>query len=155
MLGSDHGAIAADSYLRDATPIPAVVLPATPSMHVPHKHELEDEVDAAAILAAARESSPVDPLCSGITEDGVLVPPPKDKSLGPAAQYPYLRGDMISCRVGGPRLYDLLQELDLDEFGVVAWSIVDREEEIYDLEDLRDEDKVMLALWNRWSLLNR
>ena len=97
----------------------------------------------------------LDPLCSGITADGKLIPPPKDKMLGPAAYYPYLRLGNVSCRPGGPYLYDLLNELDLKDFGVLAWSITDREEEIFELEDVQDEDKVMLALWNRWISLNR
>ena len=43
----------------------------------------------------------------------------------------------------------------MDEFGIMSWAIIDREEEIFELEDVRDEDKVMLALWNRWIMLNR
>jgi hypothetical protein len=57
--------------------------------------------------------------------------------------------------VGGPRLYDLLNKLPLDEFGVLAWVILDREEEIFDIDNVRDEDKVMQALWFRWIFLNR
>lgn len=102
-------------------------------------------------------------------------PPPHDK-LGPAAQYPYLGyqdkiGEMMavpgkdepedtyhqsySCRPGGPRIYDLLNTLDMERFGVFSWLIVDREEEIYEIDDVRDEDKVMVVLWNRWIFLNR
>lgn len=62
---------------------------------------------------------------------------------------------MYSCRIGGPKLYDILSTLSLDKFGVLAWSIVEREEELFELDDVRDEDKVMLALWNRWIMLNR
>lgn len=43
----------------------------------------------------------------------------------------------------------------MDEFGVMSWEIVHREEELFEMEDVRDEDKVMLALWNRWIMLNR
>jgi hypothetical protein len=62
---------------------------------------------------------------------------------------------MYSCRVGGPRLYDLLNTLPLDKFGVLAWVILDREEEIFEIDNVRDEDKVMQALWFRWIFLNR
>ena len=128
-----------------------------PSVSVPlirPKRE-RDEIDLSALLVAREEEPAEDPLCSGVTEDGTLIPPPKENKLGPAAHHPFLRNGMISCRPGGPRLYDILNELPMDDFGVLAWSIIDREEEIYELEDIRDEDKVVLALWNRWIMLNR
>lgn len=88
---------------------------------------------------------------------GRPTPPPRSDPLGPAAQYPYLpeSNDIYSCRVGGPRLYDLLNTLPLDEFGVLAWVILDKEEEIFEIDNVRDEDKVMQALWFRWIFLNR
>lgn len=63
--------------------------------------------------------------------------------------------EVYSCRIGGPRIYDLLNELSLDEFGLMSWAIVDREEELFEMDDVRDEDKVMLALWNRWIMLHK
>lgn len=87
---------------------------------------------------------------TGLTEDGHLAPPPQDAKYGPAAEPP-----LSSCRPGGPRLLDLLKELPLEPFGVLAWSIVDREEDLFEQDDLPDEDKVMLALWNRWIMFNR
>ncbi|EKM49415.1 uncharacterized protein PHACADRAFT_201677 [Phanerochaete carnosa HHB-10118-sp] len=81
---------------------------------------------------------------TGITETGELVPPPEANPLRPAAEPP-----LELCRPGGPRIYDLLNELLLEPYGILAWSIVDREEEIYKLADVLDEDKVMMALWNR------
>lgn len=88
---------------------------------------------------------------------GMPTPPPRPDPLGPSAQYPYLQESdgFYSCRVGGPRLYDLLSKLPLDKFGVLAWVILDREEEIFDIDNVRDEDKVMQALWFRWIFLNR
>ncbi|KIK41670.1 hypothetical protein CY34DRAFT_193961 [Suillus luteus UH-Slu-Lm8-n1] len=88
---------------------------------------------------------------------GMPTPPPRPDPLGPSAQYPYLleSDGIYSCRVGGPRLYDLLNKLPLDKFGVLAWVILDREEEIFDIDNVRDEDKVMQALWFRWIFLNR
>lgn len=82
-------------------------------------------------------------------------PPPQDTPLGPAAQYPYIPADEYSCRPGGPKIYDLLNSLPLEPFGVLSWMIVDREEELFELDDVRDEDKVMMALWNRWIILHR
>ena len=87
---------------------------------------------------------------TGITSDGKLIPPPKHAKYGAAAEPP-----LHSCRPGGPRLYDLLNELPMEPFGVLAWSITHREEEIFEHEDISDEDKVVMALWNRWIMLNR
>ena len=66
-----------------------------------------------------------------------------------------LKPPLESCRPGGARIYDLLNEESLDRFGILAWSIVDREEEIYEHSDLTDGDKAILALWNRWIFFNR
>ncbi|KAJ3733011.1 hypothetical protein DFJ43DRAFT_272692 [Lentinula guzmanii] len=90
-------------------------------------------------------------------------PPPADNPLGPAARYPYLPatsddGKIViqySCRAGGPYLYDLLDLLPLDEFGVLSWLVLDREAEIFENEDISDESKVMHALWSRWIMLNK
>ncbi|KAK0445967.1 uncharacterized protein EV420DRAFT_1570913 [Desarmillaria tabescens] len=82
-------------------------------------------------------------------------PPPPDRMLGPAAQPPYLPDNLYSCRPGGPRVFDLLQMLDMRPFGVLAWSVIEREDEIFESDDIRDEHKVMHALWARWILLNR
>lgn len=78
-------------------------------------------------------------------------------NLGPTAQPPYLPHGNIqfSCRPGGPRLYDLLNTLPMEPFGIMSWFVIDKEEEIFELDDVRDEDKVMMALWGRWILLNR
>ncbi|KIM85682.1 hypothetical protein PILCRDRAFT_816884 [Piloderma croceum F 1598] len=61
----------------------------------------------------------------------------------------------FSCRQGGPRVYDLLNALPLAPFGLLSWFVVDREEEMFELNDILDEDKVMQALWGRWILLKR
>lgn len=61
-----------------------------------------------------------------------------------------------SSRPGGEQmLYDLMAGLSMKPFGVLAWSVIDREEELFELADTRDEDKVMQALWSRWIMLNR
>ena len=90
-------------------------------------------------------------------------PPPADNILGPAAQPPYLPakseygGPTVyhSYRPGGPCLFDLLNTLPLEPFGVLDWEILDREEEIYESDDVKEEYKVMHALWARWIMLNR
>ena len=87
--------------------------------------------------------------------------PPVGDPFGPSAQHPYLpesskdSGVHFSCRPGGPRIFDLLNTLPLAPFGLSSWFIVDREEELFELNDVLDEDKVMQALWSRWILLKR
>lgn len=82
--------------------------------------------------------------------------------LRPSLTPPYLpetpneRGDVYySCRPGGPRLFDFMNPLPLEPFGVLKWVIIDREEELFEVDDILDEDKVMLVLWYRWIFLNR
>jgi hypothetical protein len=90
-------------------------------------------------------------------------PPPIHDPLGPAAQAPFLPAKSeydgpdiyYSCRPGGPSTFDLLGTLPLEPFGVLDWDISEREEEIYESDDIRVEHKVMHALWLRWIMLNR
>ncbi|KAJ3507036.1 hypothetical protein NLJ89_g6530 [Agrocybe chaxingu] len=60
-----------------------------------------------------------------------------------------------SSRPGGPCLFDLLGTLPMEKFGVLDWDVIDREEEIYETDEVKEEYKVMHALWARWILLNR
>lgn len=60
-----------------------------------------------------------------------------------------------SCRPSGPCLFDLLGTLPLEPFGILDWQILDVEDEIYECDDVREEFKVMHALWARWIFLNR
>lgn len=80
-----------------------------------------------------------------------------DDFLDPSIRPPYLPFKTVefSCRPNGPKLYDILGAKSLDEFGILAWSVIDREEEIFEVDGVRDEDKVMQALWSRWITLNR
>lgn len=87
-----------------------------------------------------------------------------DRKFGPTSKYPYLpaislesEGPTVlySCRPGGPKVYDLLGTLPLKPFGVLAWEIRVKEEEIFALPGIADGHKVMHALWNRWIFFNR
>ncbi|KAL4251973.1 hypothetical protein ABKN59_005797 [Abortiporus biennis] len=103
------------------------------------------------------ETSPSPPPTRSIPE-GFPTPPPASKRRGPAARYPYLPEDgsqQYSCRPGGPKIYDLINTMSLEEYGVLGWQIIDREDRIFEMNDLHDEDKMILALWNRWVFLNR
>lgn len=98
-----------------------------------------------------RPAKPIDP----DNPDRYPTPPPADNLEGPAAVYPYISGMMYSCRPGGPRLFDILNEIPLNEFTYMSWAIIEREEEIFELPHIRDEDKVMHALWDRYIFKHR
>ncbi|KAG6899859.1 hypothetical protein C0993_006203 [Termitomyces sp. T159_Od127] len=80
-------------------------------------------------------------------------PPPPHNPLGPAAQFPYLPAKSeyggpdiyYSCRPGGACLYDLLNTLPLEPYGVLAWEILDREDEIFDSDNVKDEYKMLVV----------
>lgn len=48
-----------------------------------------------------------------------------------------------------------MDTLPLEPFGVLDWAVLDREDEIFESDDVKDEYKVMHALWARWVVLNR
>ena len=82
--------------------------------------------------------------------------------LGPATRAPLFpvkpeNGNALyySCRPGGGKLYDLVGMLPMEPYGVLSWSVIHKEEELFEADDVRDEDKVIQALWDRWILLNR
>ncbi|KAL5496171.1 hypothetical protein ACEPAH_3088 [Sanghuangporus vaninii] len=87
--------------------------------------------------------------------DRYPTPPPFEDLEGPAAVHPYIPEDTYSDRPGGPKLYDILNELSLEPFGLMTGHVIEREEDVFELDDTREEDKVMLALWSRWIFLNR
>ena len=90
-------------------------------------------------------------------------PPPSSNRLGAAARPPYLPAKSTfggpdiyySTRIRGPYLFDLLQLLPLKQFGLLEWIVLDREEEIFADDEVRDEQKVIVALWARWIMLNK
>jgi len=90
-------------------------------------------------------------------------PPPPDDPLGPSAKPPYLPAHsdyggpsvLYSCRPGGPCLFDLLGTLPMTEFGILDWQVLDCEEEIYESDDVKEEYKIMHALWARWIVVHR
>ncbi|KZT02913.1 uncharacterized protein LAESUDRAFT_386888 [Laetiporus sulphureus 93-53] len=141
-----------------ASPLPMIqpeLLSPEPPVFIPKKFRAESPTPATAprarrIVQPSRGSLP----------ERYPTPPPPDDLLGPSAQYPYLLDganaeEYYSCRPGGSRIYDLLNALSLEPFGVLSWVIVDREEELFEMDDIRDENKVMMALWNKWIMLNR
>ena len=143
---------------RPQTPAPAVQVPP------PVTDVVADIEPPPHVPAPAPVTEPAQP--KRVSYRGSLParypsPPPPTDPLGPAAQYPYLyvlEKDGVtpySCRPHGPKVYDLLSTLPLKPFGIMSWEVVDREEELFELEEVNDEDKSMLAIWNRWIKLNR
>lgn len=106
-------------------------------------------------------SSPVTALSSSPTTHEPLCQPSLGDPFGLSVQHLCRPGSFeddktcFSCRPCGPRIYDVLNTLPLSPFGALSWFIVDREEEMFELNDILDEDKVIQALWGRWILLNR
>ena len=83
--------------------------------------------------------------------------------LGPLGVYPYLPliatnnddGLTFSCRPCGPRLFDLVTRYPMSDYGLTSWSLLERDEELFEIDDIRDEEKAMQALWNRWIVSRR
>lgn len=137
---------------------PGRAQPSSPIVKIQHKFRYRTPSPPPSLSSTrpSAQPTPGPPISyRGTLPEQYPDPPPPSDSLGPAAQYPYLPEDQYSCRPGGPRLFDLLNTLPLEPFGVLAWMVVDRAEEIYELDDIRDEDKVILTLWDRWIFLNR
>ncbi|KAL5525375.1 hypothetical protein ACEPAF_9245 [Sanghuangporus sanghuang] len=111
-------------------------------------------VAKTTILVKPRILRPPRPMDSE-NPDRFPTPPPFEDLEGPEAVHPYIPEDTYSDRPGGPKLYDILNELSLEPFGLMTGHVIEREEDVFELDDTRDEDKVILALWSRWIFLNR
>jgi hypothetical protein len=110
-----------------------------------------------APIEITSSSSPREP-----SEPPVLTPQPVPvyDDFGPAAGLlpPFLFPSDVdetgrrvySCRPGGEKLYDVLNMPPLKQHGLMAWQIIETEELLFEQDDMRDEDKVILALWLRW-----
>ena len=95
--------------------------------------------------------------------DSVHQAPSRRDPLGPLGVYPFLPSSVndgndslsFSCRPCGPRLFDIVARQPISEYGLTSWSLLERDEELFEIDDIRDEEKAMHALWNRWIFLNR
>ncbi len=61
----------------------------------------------------------------------------------------------LSCRPCGPRLFDVIAKDPISKYGLTSWSLLERDEELFEIDDVRDEEKAMQALWNRWIFFKR
>lgn len=61
----------------------------------------------------------------------------------------------LSCRPCGPRLFDVVAKDPISGYGLTSWSLLERDEELFEIDDVRDEEKAMQALWNRWIFFKR
>jgi hypothetical protein len=87
--------------------------------------------------------------------------PESELQSQPRPDPPLVAPGTKTCRIAGPFLYDMLPhpcELS-NECTVIepseGWEAVENEEEIYEMIDPADEDKVMMALWNRWGMVHK
>lgn len=100
---------------------------------------------------------------SDVVDDGIHQAPSALDPLGPLGLYPYLISNgqdddenlIISCRPCGPRLFDLVAGYPMSDYGLTSWSLLERDEELFEIDDIRDEEKAMQALWNRWIFSKR
>jgi hypothetical protein len=112
-------------------------------------------------LASSDSNLDIPPEVRMPTPESVISTPPDP--FGPTARYPFLPAKSqfggpdldYSVRFGGPKIYDLLGTLPMNSYGALKWMVLDREEEIFESDDLTDEHKVMHALWARWVMLHR
>ncbi|TFY54731.1 hypothetical protein EVG20_g9591 [Dentipellis fragilis] len=138
-----------DITIREESPIPEMPEPPHAVAHISFKFEAKVDEDDEPHPS---ELHPHRPFIDDEPRPG-----------GPAARYPYLpivHGNtnlLYSCKpVTGPRLLDFVDTLEIENHGVAGkWLIWEREDEIFELDDVRDEDKVMCAVWNRWIALHR
>ena len=83
--------------------------------------------------------------------------------LGALGTHPYLSssvdddndGPGFSCRPCGPRLFDLVARHPTSGYGLTSWSLLERDEELFEIDDVRDEEKAIQSLWNRWIFFQR
>lgn len=61
----------------------------------------------------------------------------------------------LSCRPFRPRLFDVIAKDPISKYGLTSWSLLERDEELFEIDDVRDEEKAMQALWNRWIFFKR
>ncbi|THH15249.1 hypothetical protein EW146_g5194 [Bondarzewia mesenterica] len=161
-----------DDVSNSGTPVemaerPSVTAPAAqPSL--PAQHKFKFKFDPFSVYASSQSAPPSTLLpirrqmSSSPPPSILLGPQPPLDPLGPTARAPFFPFSIeggtklhYSCRPGGARLYDLLGTLPMERYGLLAWTVTHKEEEIFELDDTRDEDKVMQALWSRWILLHR
>ncbi|KAJ6499378.1 hypothetical protein C8R45DRAFT_114227 [Mycena sanguinolenta] len=117
-----------------------------------------EEQNVRLVLVLPARMSPSPSFCIRTSR-----PEPPPPPFGPTARYPFLPAkseyggpDVTrSIRFDGPRIYDLLNTLPMKPFGVLAWAVIEKEEEIFESDDMPDEHKVMHALWARWIHFNR
>ena len=75
--------------------------------------------------------------------------------LGPLPHADDYKSLHFSCRPCGPRLFDLVAMFPASDYGLTSWSLLERDEELFEIDDVRDEEKAMQALWNRWIFSER
>lgn len=95
--------------------------------------------------------------------DPQKAPNPRDP-LGALGTHPRLLSSVdddndnllgLSCRPFRPRLFDVIAKDPISRYGLTSWSLLERDEELFEIDDVRDEEKAMQALWSRWIFFKR
>lgn len=102
-------------------------------------------------------------LVPGPSRDCLQQAPRARDPLGALRTHPYLSSSVgddsyslgFSCRPCGPRLFDLIARDSISDYGLTSWSLLERDEELFEIDDVRDEEKAMQAMWNRWIFFQR
>lgn len=102
-------------------------------------------------------------LVPGPSRDCLQQAPRARDPLGALRTHPYLSSSVgddsyslgFSCRPCGPRLFDLIARDSISDYGLTSWSLLERDEELFEIDDVRDEEKAMQAMWNRWIFSQR
>ncbi|KAF8480158.1 hypothetical protein DFH94DRAFT_462959 [Russula ochroleuca] len=102
-------------------------------------------------------------LVPGPSRDCLQQAPSALDPLGALRTHPDLSSSMrddnyslgFSCRPCGPRLFDLVARDSISDYGLTSWSLLERDEELFEIDDVRDEEKAIQAMWNRWIFFQR
>ncbi|KAI5889508.1 uncharacterized protein SCHCODRAFT_02670493 [Schizophyllum commune H4-8] len=161
---------------RSPTALPSLPSSPSPPLDIPRRRTRRQQVISSPTASPSppplarhiHSPSPAPPSPTASLQDRPpLTPPPPHRRLGPSlspedpdffpaySDYPDGQTIYYSTRPEGPRLYDLLGTLPLAPYGALAWAVLDQEEEILEVPDIPDEQKVMQALWARWIFLHR
>ncbi|KAL1696391.1 hypothetical protein GGG16DRAFT_121190 [Schizophyllum commune] len=159
---------------RSPTALPSLPSSPSPPLDLPRRRTRRQQVISSPtaspppLTRPISSPSPASPSpTASLHERPPLIPPPPHRRLGPSlspddpnffpaySDYPDGQTIYYSTRPEGPRLYDLLGTLPLAPYGALTWAVLDQEEEIIEVPDIPDEQKVMQALWARWIFLHR
>lgn len=133
----------------DARELPSSARETAEATEALEKYERTD-IDLSLYLASHRSS-----LASAAISSSARRVQGTGDPLGPLPDASDDESLRFSCRPCGPRLFDLVARFPASDYGLTSWSLFERDEELFEIDDMRDEEKAMQALWNRWIFSER